>query len=69
MPEVSGFDVIEVLKAAPETRDIPIVVVTAMALSARDRQALAGRVEKVLSKTQFKRVEFVREVMDAVERI
>jgi putative two-component system response regulator len=30
MPEMNGFEVIEILKARPETRDIPVIFLTAM---------------------------------------
>jgi CheY-like chemotaxis protein len=65
MPSVSGFDVIEMIRAMPATRNIPIVVITAKSLTSQDRTALAGRVHDVLSKTGFKRNDFVRAVVRA----
>jgi signal transduction histidine kinase/CheY-like chemotaxis protein len=65
MPDMSGFEVVDLMKALPETRGIPIVVMTAKMLTAEDRNALEGQVEKVLTKTDFRRDEFVREVIRA----
>ena len=65
MPDMSGFQVVDLMKALPETRAIPIVVMTAKMLTAEDRNALEGNVEKVLTKTDFRRNEFVREVIRA----
>ena len=50
MPDESGFEVIERLKADPETADIPIVIVTAKELAERERQWLGERTLAVLPK-------------------
>jgi threonine synthase len=50
MPGVDGFDVINALKADPELRDIPIVVVTAKELTAKERVLLEGQVDLLLQK-------------------
>jgi signal transduction histidine kinase/CheY-like chemotaxis protein/HAMP domain-containing protein len=50
MPEVSGFDVVEALRADPQTHSVKIVVVTAKDLTRDDQAALNGRVAAVLRK-------------------
>jgi signal transduction histidine kinase/DNA-binding response OmpR family regulator len=50
MPEVSGFDVVEALRANESTRETPIMVLTAMNLSEADKRLLNGRVSKILSR-------------------
>ncbi len=50
MPEVSGFDVVEALRADPDTRDTPIMVLTASSLTEADKRLLNGRVSQVLSR-------------------
>ena len=50
MPELDGFQVIERLAADPETRAIPIVVLTAMALSPDDVARLSQGAQLVLDK-------------------
>ena len=50
MPGADGFEVLRRLKADDETRDIPVVVVTSLALRERERQQLGGMVSAVLGK-------------------
>ncbi|WP_235965193.1 response regulator [Caenimonas soli] len=66
MPEVSGFDVVEVLKDNHETATIPIVVVTAKTLTAQDKATLNGLVAVVLGKATFNHGRFVNEVRRAL---
>jgi signal transduction histidine kinase/DNA-binding response OmpR family regulator len=68
MPEVTGFDVVEVLKARPETAAIPIVVVTSKDLTAEDRAQLDGTVAAILEKASFDHGRFVAEVRRAMRR-
>jgi signal transduction histidine kinase/DNA-binding response OmpR family regulator/HAMP domain-containing protein len=66
MPDVSGFDVVDRLRADPTTAAIPIVVVTARQLSADDRAALNGGVAAVLEKASFNHGRFIAEVRRAL---
>jgi CheY-like chemotaxis protein len=50
MPEVTGFDVVEALRADPSTRDVPIMVLTATNLTEADKRLLNGRVSQILSR-------------------
>jgi len=50
MPEVTGFDVVEALRADEATRDTPIMIVTATNLTEADKRLLNGRVSKILSR-------------------
>jgi len=69
MPEVSGFDVVEALKAHPETVDIPIIVVTAKEITAADRAALNGHVMAILEKSAFDHGRFAAEVHRALNSL
>ncbi len=43
MPRVNGFDVLDILKTTPQTKDIPVIVLTAlMQDEARQRSLRAG---------------------------
>jgi CheY-like chemotaxis protein len=53
MPDVSGFDVVEALKANDATVTIPIIVVTAKVLTAEDRAMLDRHVVRLLEKAEF----------------
>ena len=50
MPHLDGFGVIEALRQHPETRDIPIVILTAKSLSTEEEESLAQRIHKVIQK-------------------
>jgi PAS domain S-box-containing protein len=50
MPEVTGFDVVEALRAEEATRSIPIMVLTAKVLTADDKKALNGQVAAVFER-------------------
>ena len=50
MPDVTGFDVVEALRADEATRDVPIMVVTATNLTEADRRLLNGQVSQIVSR-------------------
>jgi signal transduction histidine kinase/DNA-binding response OmpR family regulator len=50
MPEVSGFDVVEALRATPGTLQTPIMILTARHLTEADKRHLNGRVSTILSR-------------------
>jgi CheY-like chemotaxis protein len=50
MPGVTGFDVVDALRADPVTQEIPIMVLTAKDLTETDKQQLNGNVSAVLSR-------------------
>lgn len=58
MPKVSGFDVIDILKQTPETKDIPIVVLSALSRQDDiDRAKKLGAIDyMVMSKVRIKDV-------------
>ena len=50
MPEVTGFDVVEALRADSSTRETPIMVLTAMNLTEQDKRLLNGRVLEIFKR-------------------
>ncbi len=50
MPGISGFDVVEALRADKATRSIPIMVITAKDLTDEDKRQLNGHVSTILSR-------------------
>jgi CheY-like chemotaxis protein len=50
MPEVTGFDVVESLRADQSTRQIPIMVLTAKVLTPEDKRALNGQVAAIFQR-------------------
>jgi CheY-like chemotaxis protein len=51
MPEVTGFDVVEPLRADQTTRQIPVMVLTAKVLSPDDKRALNGHVAAIFQRS------------------
>jgi CheY-like chemotaxis protein len=68
MPEVSGFDVVAELIKQPDTARIPIVVVTAKAITTEDRVRLNGYVTTIVEKSSFDPARFTAEVRRAVSK-
>jgi PAS domain S-box-containing protein len=50
MPELTGFDVVEALRAKEATREIPIMVLTAKTLTEDDKTALNGQVAAIFQR-------------------
>ncbi|MBN2004908.1 MAG: substrate-binding domain-containing protein [Anaerolineae bacterium] len=68
MPEVDGFDVLEAMREASSTRDVPVVVVTAQVLSQDDMARLNRGVASVLQKELFSVPEMLTHIAEALER-
>jgi threonine synthase len=67
MPNVDGFTVIDTMKADPDMSQIPIVVVTAKELTAKERARLSGQISKLLQKGSFIDEEFVASLVDELD--
>jgi signal transduction histidine kinase len=67
MPDLTGFEVLERLKAEPSTKDIPVVVYTALVLGANDRERL-GAATAILRKSTASRVADRAAIEDALVR-
>jgi signal transduction histidine kinase/DNA-binding response OmpR family regulator len=50
MPEVTGFDVVEALRADPKTSQTPIMILTARHLTEADKRLLNGHMATILSR-------------------
>jgi signal transduction histidine kinase/CHASE3 domain sensor protein len=66
MPDASGFQVVDALKADESTAAIPIIALTGKVLSAADRQALDSRIQGVFQKHEFDRSVFITAVRTAL---
>ena len=66
MPEMDGFEFLEVLRGNNECRTVPVVVLTAKDLSEDDRHRLNGGVEKIFNKRNRTQEEFLTEVRGLV---
>jgi CheY-like chemotaxis protein len=71
MPEMDGFQLITTLQKQAEWRHIPVIVITALDLSASDRARLNSGVEGILAKGSFdpgQLIENVRRVLSQNRR-
>ena len=65
MPDVSGVEVVASLRTTPQTRGVPILLVTAHELSAADRARLNGDVDAIVSKGAMT----VNELLGEIRRV
>lgn len=65
MPEVSGYHVIEALKAHSETIDIPIIICTAKIPDKADMELLNGNVSGIMTKGMFTK----EEILERIKRL
>ena len=68
MPEMDGFGFIAELRKDDQWDDIPVVVLTAMDLSAEDRQRLEGCATAVMFKKEQSQDILIREMRDLIQR-
>jgi len=66
MPDMDGFQFVKAVEDIPTWRDIPIVVLTAKDLTTEDLQALNGRVEQIMSKSNYSLEQLLQEVRQLV---
>jgi len=66
MPDMNGFEVIEALSLNEKTASIPIVVITAMSLSAKDKERLS-RAKAIVEKGSLTREAFLMIIGDALK--
>jgi PAS domain S-box-containing protein len=59
MPDLTGFDVVEALRAEEATRSIPIMVLTAKALTDDDKRALNGQVAAIFQRNSVAGTELI----------
>ena len=67
MPEMDGFDFAAELRRRDEWRDLPILVMTAMDVSAEDRLRLNGHVLGILQKGSYSRDALLDEIRHEIQ--
>ena len=53
MPGMDAFEVVEALRADPDTKFIPVVMLTSKSMTQEDKERLNGRITYVARKTEF----------------
>jgi threonine synthase len=66
MPGLDGFQVIEKLRADVTTAKIPVIVITAKALTRDDKERLHGKVDGLMQKGSFMDDDLFTEITDAL---
>jgi CheY-like chemotaxis protein len=69
MPEMDGFHFTREVRAHPEWRDIPILVMTAKDIDAEDRARLDGQVSRILQKGACGREELLTAISSRIARV
>jgi signal transduction histidine kinase/CheY-like chemotaxis protein len=67
MPGMSGFEVLDQLKADASTRNIPVVICTSRILTGAERNQLSGKVSTILSKEGLDHGALVRELRRVID--
>ena len=67
MPEMDGFEVVAALQKNAEWQEIPVIVITSLDLSAKDRERLNSGVHSVLVKEKFRPEDLVERIRHLVQ--
>jgi CheY-like chemotaxis protein len=68
MPELDGFAVVAALQKEASWRDLPVIVITARDLDAKDRARLNSGVQSVLVKERFQPADLVERIRRLVHK-
>jgi CheY-like chemotaxis protein len=69
MPEMNGFQILENMQAEKKLRDIPVIVISGMDLSAEQKVQLSEFGQRILSKGSFSEKELLTSLGRALEKI
>lgn len=62
MPDMDGFSVMEALQSSPDTKEIPIIVITAKELTPAENKRLNGHIQSLMQKGDFMSDELLDEI-------
>jgi CheY-like chemotaxis protein len=68
MPEMDGFEFLDVLASRAEWRDIPVIVITAKQLTAVEHDRLLRQVHTVMEKASASKVDIAAAISEALQR-
>jgi CheY-like chemotaxis protein len=67
MPRLDGFGFLDCLRANPQTRDLPVIVISAKELTTAESTRLKESVTLVMKKQGFQGEKLVNEIIDALK--
>ena len=62
MPDVDGFEVLERIRERPETKELPVIIVTAKDLTQEDKDRFAGKISSILAKSDSTPQDLFKEI-------
>jgi DNA-binding response OmpR family regulator len=62
LPDISGFEVVEFLKMEENTKNIPIIVLTAKDITDEEKHLLNGKIEAAAQKGRYGKLDFLGEI-------
>ena len=69
MPDIDGFKVLHQVKNKPQTKDLPIIVVTAKDITQDDRMRLQGNVTSIIAKSESTPEDLFAEIKRIIDNI
>ncbi len=69
MPEMDGFELVHHLKQHQKWHSIPVIILTAKTITAKDRQKLHGGVSKIFEKGSYQRSVLLDEVTKLLDEV
>ncbi len=69
MPGINGFEVIKSIRANDQTKDLPVIVVTAKDLSVEDKASLSGKISSMITKSEATQQELFHEIKRVIEEL
>jgi PAS domain S-box-containing protein len=69
MPEMDGFKILENMQAVEKLRDIPVIVISGLDLSAEQKNQLNDFGKRLLSKGSFNEKELLTSIQRSLERV
>ena len=69
MPEVDGFKILESLQSSEKLREIPVIVISGLDLSADQKKQLNDFGQRLLSKGSFNEKELLTSIQRSLERV
>lgn len=68
MPKINGLDVLDILKATPETKDIPVIILTALLKDINEVRGLMGGAAGYLIKSEVTPAEVVEKIEEVLQK-
>ncbi|RCK74588.1 MAG: sensory transduction histidine kinase [Ignavibacteriae bacterium] len=68
MPEISGFNIAYQMRQNPETKNIPIIILTSMEIDDQTREKMESFVTTIMSKQKFTKKDLLKEI-NSIERM